>query len=166
MFRFDNVLQGFFLNQTGLKVTALCQMSAGIRGVLSAHLALCLFLSLYHNLTVCLCVDMWTCQYRGQNVSGPLELKLWAIVSCPCGCWELNLGPLQELYALLTSEPFLQGLQGIFSRHLEIASWKSWVCLVYSHTLPFIATQCKERWGVKGKVSPETVSIILWPIGI
>ena len=26
----------------------------------------------------------------------------------PCGCWELNSGPLEEQAMLLTSEPFLQ----------------------------------------------------------
>ena len=26
----------------------------------------------------------------------------------PCGCWESNLGPLQEQLALLTAEPYLQ----------------------------------------------------------
>ena len=26
----------------------------------------------------------------------------------PCGCWELNLGPLQEQPVLLTAEPSLQ----------------------------------------------------------
>ena len=26
----------------------------------------------------------------------------------PCGCWELNLGPLQEQHVLLTTEPLLQ----------------------------------------------------------
>jgi hypothetical protein len=26
----------------------------------------------------------------------------------PCGCWELNLGPLEEQSVLLTSEPSLQ----------------------------------------------------------
>jgi hypothetical protein len=28
----------------------------------------------------------------------------------PCGCWELNLGPLQEQPVLLTTEPSLQPL--------------------------------------------------------
>ena len=26
----------------------------------------------------------------------------------PCGCWELNSGPLEEQSVLLTAEPFLQ----------------------------------------------------------
>ena len=26
----------------------------------------------------------------------------------PCGCWELNLGPLEEQSVLLTTEPSLQ----------------------------------------------------------
>jgi hypothetical protein len=28
----------------------------------------------------------------------------------PCGCWELNLGPLEEVLVLLTTEPSLQPL--------------------------------------------------------
>lgn len=28
----------------------------------------------------------------------------------PCGCWKLNLSPLEELPVLLTTEPFLQPL--------------------------------------------------------
>ena len=38
-----------------------------------------------------------------------LELEL-QIDSCelPCGCWELNSGPLEEQSEFLTTEPFLQ----------------------------------------------------------
>jgi len=32
----------------------------------------------------------------------------------PCGCWELNSGPLEEQTVLLTSEPSLQPLMIIF----------------------------------------------------
>ena len=32
----------------------------------------------------------------------------------PCGCWELNSGPLEEQSMLLTSEPSLQPLQTVF----------------------------------------------------
>jgi len=33
----------------------------------------------------------------------------------PCGCWELNLGPLEEQPVLLTAEPSLQISHPIFS---------------------------------------------------
>ena len=36
----------------------------------------------------------------GTGVSDSCEL--------PCGCWELNLGPLKEQLVLLTAEPSLQ----------------------------------------------------------
>jgi hypothetical protein len=34
----------------------------------------------------------------------------------PCGCWELNLGPLEEQSVLLTAEPSLQPLVAILLR--------------------------------------------------
>jgi hypothetical protein len=39
------------------------------------------------------------------GVSDPLELQLQAVVAC--GCWELNLGSLEEQPILLTAEPSL-----------------------------------------------------------
>ena len=39
---------------------------------------------------------------------GPLKLELQMVVSHPCGCWESNLGLLQEQQALLTNELSLQ----------------------------------------------------------
>jgi hypothetical protein len=44
----------------------------------------------------------------------------------PCGCWELNSGPLEELSVLLTAEPSLQPLayflrEGL-SLNLELAN--------------------------------------------
>ena len=51
----------------------------------------------------------------------PAEAKRWFwipwywsyIDSCDllCGCWELNLGPLEEQQAFLTTEPSLQPLK-------------------------------------------------------
>jgi hypothetical protein len=32
----------------------------------------------------------------------------------PCGCWELNSGPLEEKSVLLTKEPSLQSVLGLF----------------------------------------------------
>jgi hypothetical protein len=32
----------------------------------------------------------------------------------PCGCWELNSGPLEEQPVLFTAEPFLQPLKLIY----------------------------------------------------
>ena len=44
---------------------------------------------------ICGYVYMCAGAYRGQNRAyDPLELELQAVVSC--GCWEQNLGPLQE----------------------------------------------------------------------
>ena len=35
----------------------------------------------------------------------------------PCGCWELNSGPLEEQPVLLTTEPSLQSQDVIFSQY-------------------------------------------------
>ena len=51
----------------------------------------------------------------------------------PCGCWELNSGPLEEQAVLLTAEPSHQPLQVVFHSFLfqtfalaaECQSW-SW----------------------------------------
>jgi hypothetical protein len=43
------------------------------------------------------------------KVLDPLELKLQTVVSCHVGgCWEWNLGPLEEQPVLFTAEPSLQ----------------------------------------------------------
>ena len=44
----------------------------------------------------------------GVKVSDPLGLELKTIGELPCGCWNLNLNPLEEEPMLLTSEPSLQ----------------------------------------------------------
>jgi hypothetical protein len=46
--------------------------------------------------------------YVSVRVSDPLKLD-GVINSCEllCGCWELNLGPLEEQTEFLTTEPFL-----------------------------------------------------------
>ena len=56
--------------------------------------------------------------------SDPLELELqtpYGRAKLPCGCWELNPGPLEEQPVLLTTEPSLQPLSLVFL-------WYSWVC--------------------------------------
>lgn len=35
----------------------------------------------------------------------------WGLSYGPCGCWELNVGPLEEQSAILTAEPSLQLLE-------------------------------------------------------
>jgi hypothetical protein len=51
----------------------------------------------------------------------------------PCGCWELNSGPLEEQPVLLTSEPSLQHPQVSFfiNFHLGIFWLFSWFGLVW-----------------------------------
>ncbi|KAM7326927.1 hypothetical protein ACRRTK_013294 [Alexandromys fortis] len=39
----------------------------------------------------------------------------------PCGCWELNSGPLEEQSVLLTSEPSLQPLFVILRQDFSVA---------------------------------------------
>lgn len=45
-----------------------------------------------------------------------LEPELQVVVSCPCGCWELNLSPLEEQQVLLPIELYLQFLQFDFKK--------------------------------------------------
>ena len=44
---------------------------------------------------------------------------LWMVVNPPCGCWELNLDPLQEQQVLLIAEPSYFLSQGL-SLNLEL----------------------------------------------
>lgn len=53
-----------------------------------------------------MCIAVFACKYIWVRVLDSLELEL---DSCelPCGCWELNPGPLEEQLVLLTTA--LQG---------------------------------------------------------
>jgi hypothetical protein len=70
---------------------------------------------------------MCTLFYLHASISAPCaSLVPWipgpgVIDSCelPCGCLELNLGPLEEQAVLLTSEPFLQPLILIRKRQAD-----------------------------------------------
>ena len=56
---------------------------------------------------VCLCITCGTGAIRDQNrVLDPLEVKLQIGVELPCGCWELNLGPLEEQSVFHLSSTF------------------------------------------------------------
>lgn len=50
----------------------------------------------------------------------PLELELWMVYGPPCGCWESNLGLLQEQQIFLTSDP---SLQSQFQSFIEQFLW-------------------------------------------
>lgn len=56
------------------------------------------------------------CHARGgQNWGGiPLELELQIVGSYQCGCWEVNLGPLQNQQVFLTFETSLQPPMSVF----------------------------------------------------
>ena len=50
----------------------------------------------------------------------------------PCGCWDLNSGPLEEQSVLLTAEPSHQPLRFIFNFYLCVCMFlMSCVCHVY-----------------------------------
>ena len=49
----------------------------------------------------------------------PLKLELMDGCELPCGCWEPNLGPLQEQQVLITAESTLQP-QGIQTLEVKI----------------------------------------------
>ena len=51
----------------------------------------------------------------------------------PCGCWDLNSGPLEEQAMLLTSEPSLQPNKEIFkTAALGSLCYPSSFCLLFS----------------------------------
>ena len=50
-------------------------------------------------------IDLHECIYAGQKRAPDLIIGGY---EPPCGCWELNSGPLEEQPVLLTSEPSLQ----------------------------------------------------------
>ena len=62
----------------------------------------------------------------------PLFMYINALSACmsaythgcepPCGCWELNSGPLEEQSVLLTTEPSLQPPEMIFSEKIFVSS--------------------------------------------
>jgi hypothetical protein len=67
---------------------------------LSKDLFIYLFIYLFHVCKYTVAVFRHT--RRGHQI--PLQM----VVSHPCGCWELNSGPLEEQPVLLTTEPSLQ----------------------------------------------------------
>ena len=74
------------------------------------YLFICLFIYYVYNiLSVCL--------PAGQKRAPDLIID-----GCepPCGCWELNSGPLEEQSVLLTAEPSLQPLRKFFNSMLGV----------------------------------------------
>lgn len=62
-------------------------------------------------LQVCLCTTCTSDVHTGQKrVSDPSRPGVTEGCELPCGCWELNPGPLQEQPVLLATEPSLQPL--------------------------------------------------------
>lgn len=46
----------------------------------------------------CEYVQMYADVYGGQKrASGPLELEFQVVLSCQCGCWDLNSGSFLEV---------------------------------------------------------------------
>jgi hypothetical protein len=75
----------------------------------------------------------------------------------PCGCWELNSGPLEEWSVLLTTEPSLQPIIDIFmSRNLYLSpkDGKS------ETSSPCAESQLIECPG--GEVSLRITSVLRW----
>lgn len=57
-----------------------------------------------------ICTSEFGCSHRLEEVLDPSELQLQEVVSCQGGSWELNLGPLEEQYMLLITDPSFQKL--------------------------------------------------------
>ncbi|EDL33388.1 mCG1045525, partial [Mus musculus] len=68
------------------------------------------------------CIQVHCCclQTHQKRVSDPITDGC----ELPCGCWELNSGPLEEQSVLLTAEPFLQP-RGINLFRLDISNQQS-----------------------------------------
>jgi hypothetical protein len=63
----------------------------------------------------------------------------------PCGCWELNSGPLEEQSALLTIEPSLQPQTDLLLLHL--------LCLISLRVTQLLVTAMAGHYGKKQKAS-------------
>ena len=57
----------------------------------------------------------------------------------PCGCWELNLGPLEEQSVLLTTEPSLQALESILFFSFLFFSFLFFSFLFFSFLFSFLS---------------------------
>jgi hypothetical protein len=44
----------------------------------------------------------------------------------PCGCWDLNSGPLEEQLVLLTTEPSLQPHNILLIEHITLKNNRGW----------------------------------------
>ena len=74
-------------------------------------------------------VSVWACTRVCSNWSGQKRALYPITDGCeqPCGCWELNSGPLEEQSVLLTTEPSLQPIQSKnnFLRQVSLCSYGS-----------------------------------------
>jgi hypothetical protein len=75
------------------KSACLCLLSAGIKGVHHHRLVYSIFMSVPACMHECMCTTYVSCLQMSEEVISPQGLALEVSV---CGCWELNLGPLQE----------------------------------------------------------------------
>ena len=85
----------------------------GLKGTLALQIIptcfsvqLCFFLDIY----ICVCVCVCVCVLPACILHTMCMPGAHAEDEPPCGCWELNLGPLQEQQMLLTAELTLQPL--------------------------------------------------------
>ena len=58
----------------------------------------------------------------------------------PCGCWELNSGPLEEQSVLLTAEPSLQPFYSVFK---DVSLWRD----TFKQTQASSLVQCIKKEG-------------------
>ena len=91
------------------------------------------------------------CHCLQTHQKGPL----YPITECctpPCGCWELNSGPLGEQSVLLTTEPSLQSCPTYFTKTIDVvmsdlylscfAPQRDYLCVLYRvHESEFIISR-------------------------
>ena len=103
----------------------------------------------------------WIYLYEGVGSPGT---RVTDSCKLPCGCWELNTGPLEEQPALLNAEPFLQpNIKDLYV--LPLLPWGYVLCQTAPPPPPAI-------WfwylGYKGKVQAgqDTKSINRWLLAV
>ena len=106
------------------------------------------FLKIIYFYFVCIgilaaCMSVWGCQSPGTGVTDRSEL--------PCGCWELNQGPVEEQPVLLTTEPSL--LPNLLKK--KRLTFFFYVCVCVSLYTPYLCRcpQKSEGIGFSGVLS-------------
>jgi hypothetical protein len=83
----------------------------------------------------------------------------------PCGCWELNSGPLVEQSVLLTTEPYLQPYFLFLRKYLSILNYLSRILLrIWSVDIVIMftinITKLKNTWDIGLRTCLQEINLI------